>query len=88
MNRTAALPQVNETLCTLCGLCAEVCPCHSVSLADRRPIFTCPDACIRVRAGACNCTCLCEEVCPTGAISCAYEIVLGSGQSNDAPSVR
>ena len=78
MGRAWALPQVDETRCTLCGLCVEVCPCHAVELGDQGPIFSCPaicptpDACI-ASANGCR---LCEGACPAGAITCAFEIVL------------
>ncbi len=75
MNRTWALPQVDETRCTLCGLCVEACPCHAVELGERGQIFTCPEACRRTCTETFDCCCLCEEVCPTGAITCAFEIV-------------
>ncbi|RLC91495.1 MAG: hypothetical protein DRI79_02660 [Chloroflexi bacterium] len=75
VNMTWALPQVDETRCTLCGLCVEACPCHAVKLGEQGPVFACPEACRRARAEACDCCCLCEEVCPTGAITCAFEIV-------------
>ena len=75
MNEMWALPQVDETRCTLCGLCVEACLCHAVRLGERGPIFTCQEVCHRSCAGACDCCCLCEEVCPTGAITCAFEIV-------------
>ncbi|MEE9616519.1 MAG: 4Fe-4S binding protein [Anaerolineae bacterium] len=80
MNGTWALPQVDETRCTLCGLCVEACSCHAVELEERGPVFACPEACLHTRAEACDCCCLCEEVCPTGAITCAFEIV-GSEQA-------
>lgn len=78
MNRTWALPQVDETRCTLCGLCVEACPCHAVELGEERLIFACPEACLCLRTGdeAFDCSRLCEEVCPTGAITCSFEIVL------------
>ncbi|HID86835.1 MAG TPA: 4Fe-4S ferredoxin [Anaerolineae bacterium] len=75
-----AMPQVDETRCTLCGLCVEACPCHAVTLGERGPIFSCPEECPMLGAcpaGASGCS-LCEEVCPTGAITCAFEIVGGS----------
>lgn len=77
MNTTWALPQVDETRCTLCGLCVEACPCHAVKLGERGPIFTCPETCLPLHTGteAFDCRFLCEEVCPTGAIICAFEIV-------------
>jgi formate hydrogenlyase subunit 6/NADH:ubiquinone oxidoreductase subunit I len=78
MNETWTLPQLDETLCNLCGLCVEACPCHAVKLGEQGPIFSCPDTCLTAdtciaRANGCS---LCEEVCPTGAITCAFEIVL------------
>ena len=75
MNGTWALPQVDETRCTLCGLCVEACPCHAVELGERGPVFACPETCLHASAETCDCCCLCEEVCPTGAITCAFEIV-------------
>ena len=70
-----AMPQLDEHLCTLCGLCVEACPCHAVELGERGPVFACPEACLHASAETCDCCCLCEEVCPTGAITCAFEIV-------------
>jgi formate hydrogenlyase subunit 6/NADH:ubiquinone oxidoreductase subunit I len=88
MNTTWALPQVDYTRCTLCGLCVEACSCHAIELGEQGPVFACPEAC------PCHCTdtetldcsCLCEEVCPTGAIACAFEIVLEADQSGEARS--
>lgn len=82
MNATCALPQVDETRCTLCGLCAEACPCHAVKLGEQGLVFACPEACPchGIGAEALDCSCLCEEVCPTGAIACAFEIVLEADQ--------
>lgn len=71
---TWTLPQLDESLCNLCGLCVEACPCHAVELGERGPIFDCPEVCLGTE-GLEGC-CLCEEVCPTGAITCAFEIVL------------
>jgi formate hydrogenlyase subunit 6/NADH:ubiquinone oxidoreductase subunit I len=77
MKKTWTLPQLDETLCNLCGLCVEACPCHAVKLGERGPIFDCPEVC--PETGAPEVCCLCEEVCPTGAITCAFEIVLETG---------
>ena len=70
------LPQVDESRCTLCGLCVEACACHAVELSEKGPIFGCPEVCpssglCLAKSGGCG---LCEEVCPTGAIACAFEI--------------
>ena len=77
-------PRVDETLCTLCGLCVEACPCHAVELGEAGPIFSCPEVCPLAdrqadRLGNC---CLCEEVCPTGAITCTFEIVVEADQDS------
>jgi formate hydrogenlyase subunit 6/NADH:ubiquinone oxidoreductase subunit I len=84
-NTTWALPQVDETRCTLCGLCVEACPCQAIELGEQGPVFACPEACPchGTDAEVLGCSCLCEEVCPTGAITCAFEIVLEADQSED-----
>jgi formate hydrogenlyase subunit 6/NADH:ubiquinone oxidoreductase subunit I len=86
MDKTCALPQVDQTRCTLCGLCVEACPCHAVKLEEQRLVFTCPESCpyISTCDEALGCSCLCEEVCPTGAISCSFEIVLEADQGGEA----
>ncbi|MBM4466826.1 MAG: hypothetical protein FJ014_14960 [Chloroflexi bacterium] len=79
--KTWAMPQLDESLCNLCGLCVEACPCHAVKLGERGPIFFCPEVCPSLDdcpGGSGGC-CLCEEVCPSGAITCAFEIVLETG---------
>ena len=68
------LPQVDESLCTLCGLCVEACGCNAVTLGERGPVFGCADACDAWAKGCSSC-CSCEDVCPTGAISCGFSIV-------------
>jgi len=76
------LPEVDESRCTLCGLCVEACACHAVELGERGPVFIAPERCLR--QGECtedtDCACLCEEVCPTGAITCSFEVVSGTGK--------
>jgi len=83
MNTTWALPQVDESRCTLCGLCVEACPCHVIELGEQGPVFACPESCPCHCTGreAPDCSCLCEEVCPTGAITCAFEIAFEADQS-------
>jgi len=83
-NTTWAQPQVDETRCTLCGLCVEACPCQAVELGEQGPIFSCPEVCVclRIGDGASDCCCLCEEVCSSGAITCAFGIVLEADQSS------
>jgi len=74
MRDERTLPQVDESLCTLCGLCVEACGCKAVTLGERGPVFNCPDACGSWAKGCSSC-CSCEDVCPTGAISLGFCIV-------------
>lgn len=80
-----ALPEVNSELCSRCGLCVEACPCGSVELQER-VIFSCPEVCPGEVGPSCDCGCLCEEACPTGALSCAFDIVLGGDQETGSES--
>lgn len=84
MGRMWALPEVDETRCTLCGLCVEACPCQAVTLGDRGLIFSCPEVC--PSAGCAYGCCLCEEICPAGAITYTFEIVLEVDKGREAIS--
>jgi len=76
------LPQLDEELCSRCGLCVSACPCSSVELEEDKVLFSCPEVCSGAVKQACSCGCLCEEVCPTGAISVSFEIVLDEGDKS------
>lgn len=84
--RAWPLPEVDESRCTLCGLCVRACPCGAIELGERGPIFRCGDTCLHSATCVCVTHCLfpCEAVCATGAISCTFEIVAeargGTGQ--------
>lgn len=71
-----SLPQVKTEICSRCGMCIEVCPCHSVDLEQGAPVFTCPDECTTQCTEDTGCGCVCEDACPEGAISCSFEVVL------------
>lgn len=73
MNSMWALPEVDATRCTLCGLCVRACPCQAVKLGKQGPVFSCPEVCDST--GEADDWCICEEVCPTGALACAFEII-------------
>jgi len=84
MSRMWALPEVDETRCTLCGLCVQACSCHAVKLGDRGPVFSCPDVC--PTTGCIYGCCLCEDVCPNGAITYTFEIVMEAQEGRAAMS--
>ena len=75
------LPQVKTEICSSCGMCIEVCPCHSVDLAKGTPVFSCPDECTPSTSEDAGCGCVCEDACPEGAISCSFEVVLAPAKS-------
>jgi ferredoxin len=54
------LPELDETLCTGCGDCPDVCPTHCLEMAGPLPWLPRPRACI-------SCT-LCVLICPAGAL--------------------
>jgi len=54
------LPVVDETLCTGCGTCAEVCPTSCLAMGAQLPWLPRPADCV-----SCG---LCAEVCPAGAL--------------------
>jgi len=88
---TTGLPQVDESLCNLCGLCVEACPCGAVTMGAKGPVFSVPEKCKSSLScdedAGCSCFYMCEEVCPTGAISCAFEIVSGGDSERNERSV-
>jgi formate hydrogenlyase subunit 6/NADH:ubiquinone oxidoreductase subunit I len=73
-------PQVDQALCTLCGLCVETCPCNAVQIKVADVIFSCQDDCVSDCQGEGEDPYVCEEVCPTGAIACAFDIVVALDQ--------
>lgn len=72
MQDKRVLPQVDQDICSLCGLCAEACGCGAVRIGEEGPVFDCPES---GSAESTGCACLCEEVCPSGAIEVGFEIV-------------
>jgi Fe-S-cluster-containing hydrogenase component 2 len=86
------MPQVDESLCNLCGLCVEACPCGAITMGTKGPVFGVPERCRTSlscdESAGCSCFYMCEEVCPTGAIACAFEIVsAGDSLENGKPRV-
>ncbi len=65
------LPVLNETLCTGCGDCVQVCPTDCLAMAGPLPWLPRPGDCI-------SCA-LCVHVCPAGALALAVPV----GQDSD-----
>ncbi len=78
---TPGSPQVDEALCTLCGLCAETCPCNAVQIKVEDLVFSCQDGCVSDCQDDVDDSYLCEEICPTGAIVCSFDIVIDASQA-------
>lgn len=58
-------PVVDESKCTGCGTCVDVCPQSVFELKGGKAKVVNPDACIGCRA--------CESSCPAGAITVKEE---------------
>jgi Pyruvate/2-oxoacid:ferredoxin oxidoreductase delta subunit len=54
------LPILDETLCTGCGICPEVCPTACLAMGAHLPWLPRPAECV-----ACG---LCVQVCPAAAL--------------------
>ncbi len=83
---SSPIPQVDNELCTRCGLCVEACFCQSLQMGEQGPVLECASDSFAVCVEDVRCDCLCEEVCPTGAIKCAYEIVSEDSGDTDSDS--
>lgn len=55
---TPQAPVVDDSLCTLCEYCIDVCPTHAISIRDGE-MFSNPEYCIKC--------CACVKDCPEGA---------------------
>jgi len=64
--RTQVFPQIDETLCTGCGQCAEACPTGALEVVEGHAALVDPEACAYCAD--------CEDLCPQGAIGLPYEI--------------
>jgi ferredoxin len=72
------LLELDRTLCTGCGLCAQACPCGAVLMGPEGPVFRCRETCPHDA----DCVAIvhafhpCESTCPAGAIALSFEIVV------------
>lgn len=60
---------VNESACTGCGVCADVCPRRVLTLADKKIRITNRDACIE--CGACARNCAFGAITVNSGVGCA-----------------
>ncbi|MBI4186842.1 MAG: 4Fe-4S binding protein [Chloroflexi bacterium] len=62
------IPEIDESKCTACGDCVELCPASAVDLVNGKAAIVRPEDCD-------YCT-DCEVFCSAGAISCPFDIIL------------
>ena len=60
------LPEIDNTKCTVCGLCVEVCPEKVLSIDTGTLTFANPESCTMCAE--------CEGVCPENAVRVYYQI--------------
>lgn len=84
--------ELNDSLCTGCGRCAEVCPHAVFVIEDRKAVITDRDACME--CGACASNCEFGALKVGSGVGCASaliggmikggEPVCGCGEGNDS----
>jgi ferredoxin len=70
-------PEIDLTLCTLCGDCVAACPYYAVEIVGDRLVLN-EERCVYCGD--------CEDLCPMGAIALPYEITVVAGRPADASS--
>ena len=70
MMKEWALPEINLSLCNLCGICVERCPTNAAEMGVEGPFIA--------RPADCTYCARCDAMCPQGAITCTFEIVWGT----------
>jgi MinD superfamily P-loop ATPase len=80
---TVPLPQIDQTLCTLCGRCAEACEFNALAVSRQR-VLVFPELC-----HGCG---VCSFVCPElGAITeterCIGEVAVGQARSTNGAAI-
>jgi len=66
-NSTRALPIIDYSRCTGCGICEQLCPTQAVEVRDGIAVVVRPEDCV-----FCD---VCESYCPEGAIGRPFTIV-------------
>lgn len=67
MDATLVLPRIDQTLCTGCADCVDVCHVNALAIQALKAVI--------VKADDCDYCTDCEAVCSAGAIACPFEIV-------------
>ena len=70
-----AMPEIERSLCKLCGDCVVACPSGALSISDEM---------LQLNQALCSYCGDCEALCPEGAISLPYEIRM-AGSEDPAP---
>ncbi len=66
---------LDQTLCTGCGLCVDVCPRGVFAVADRIAVLIDRDACLE--CGACAVNCVPGAITVKAGVGCAQAIISG-----------
>jgi ferredoxin len=74
--RKERMMYVDETRCTSCGACLQVCPSNAIRLVDDKT---------RIDAALCNDCRACVEVCPSDAIIAALPAIVPAARTTRAP---
>lgn len=61
------LPHINQSLCTGCRACVDMCPVQALVQRGNKAVLAYPSLCTYCTA--------CEDVCPEGAIALPFLVV-------------
>ncbi|MFN8488679.1 MAG: 4Fe-4S binding protein [Caldilineaceae bacterium] len=78
--REVPLPRIDQSLCTGCHRCVDICPTQALAQADGKAYLRDVDRCTYCTA--------CEEVCPVNAIALPFLIVLATPAENAGDANR
>lgn len=68
--------QLDQSLCTGCGLCMDVCPHGVYQMGEKVVEFAHKDACIE--CGACQKNCPVDAISVDAGVGCAAAIIIGA----------
>lgn len=68
--------ELDQSICTGCGMCIDVCPHNVFALHDNRAVIARRDSCME--CGACARNCPENALAVQAGVGCAYAVIVGA----------